>query len=305
MAKIYSPHGGMVHLNGNLLCAVDVETTGVRPGYNDLIQVAVVPLNADLTPLKTVMPFYMNIKPDYPENIDYKALQVTKLTLAEIMLYGIDKWRAAELFREWFEKLNLPVTANNHKRIAPLWSNGGFDKSFLVEWLGVDDYNDMFYFQERDTQAVALYMNDRFYHHAEPYPFPKVGVGYLSSTFDITNEKAHDALSDCLTTAQIYRRMMYMWVPTIPNAERAKGPEVWFGKSKPPDPIAAEQQQTELDKLIEEPREIVKPESQTYREIENFNYSHLKFRDSDVTVDAIHAVQEALDERDRILQHQK
>jgi DNA polymerase III epsilon subunit-like protein len=60
MTKTY---GGLVHLNGNLLASVDLETTGKRAGYHEPIQIAVVPLNSDLRPLDGVRPFYSTIKP--------------------------------------------------------------------------------------------------------------------------------------------------------------------------------------------------------------------------------------------------
>lgn len=232
MAKARSPHNGMVHLNGNLLCAVDVETTGTVAGFHDLIQVAIVPLDANIRPIKTITPFYLNLTPLRPENVDPKALKVTKLSLAQIILNSMDPFKAADLFIEWFERLNLPMTANANarKRIAPLWSNGSFDKSFLMEWLTPEQYNEYFYFQERDTQALALSINDRYSHHAEPVPFPKVGVNYLASCFGVVNENAHDALSDCITTAEIYRRMLHMYMPIVSAAEKPAGPPVWFGK---------------------------------------------------------------------------
>ena len=44
MVKVYS---GLVHLNGNLMAAVDLETTGTQPGYHEIIQIAVVPLDSE------------------------------------------------------------------------------------------------------------------------------------------------------------------------------------------------------------------------------------------------------------------
>lgn len=232
MARLYSPHGGMIHLNGNLLCAIDVETTGVIPGFNDLIQVAILPLDGNLQPLKTVQPFYLNLTPQRIENIDAKAMKITKLTLAGMILNSTNPDTAADLLEDWFTKLNLPITSNSHKRIAPLWSNGSFDKSFLIEWLGRDTYNHYFYFQERDTQALALSINDRFDFHVEKIPFPKVGLPYLASCFNVVNENAHDALSDCYTTAEVYRRMLLMYYPILPRAAKPEGPPVWFGRQK-------------------------------------------------------------------------
>lgn len=228
--RLASPHSGMIHLNGNLLCAVDVETTGIKAGFNDLIQVALLPLDSNIKPSKTAPPFKLNLTPKRPENIDPKACKIHRLKRAELISNSIDPFKAADLFDDWFEKLNLPLAGNTHKKIMPLWSNGGFDKSFLIDWLGYDHYNHYFHFHERDTQSLALSLNDRFDFHNERVPFPKVGLTYLSNALDIINENPHDALSDCITTAEVYRRILLMFIPCNPGAQVADGPVVNYGR---------------------------------------------------------------------------
>lgn len=228
--RVASPHSGMIHLNGNLLCAVDVETTGIIPGFNDLIQVAILPLDSFMKPSKTAKPFYLNVTPKRPENIDPKACKIHRLKRAELISNSIDAFKAADMLDEWFERLNLPLAGSTHKKIMVLWSNGGFDKSFLVDWLGLEHYNHYFHFHERDTQELALSLNDRFDFHNERLPFPKVGLDYLASALDIINDIPHDALSDCVTTAEVYRRMLLMHIPCSPGAQIADGPEVNYGK---------------------------------------------------------------------------
>lgn len=228
--RLASPHSGMIHLNGNLLCAVDVETTGVIPGFHDLIQLAILPLNSQIKPSKTAKPFYLNLTPIRPENIDPQACKINRLKRAELISNSIDAFKAADMFDDWFEKLNLPLAGNSHKKIQPLWSNGGFDKSFLIEWLGLEHYNHYFHFHERDTQEFALSINDRFDFHNERLPFPKVGLGYLTNALDIINDNPHDALSDCVTTAEVYRRMTLMFLPSFPGAQIADGEEVNYGR---------------------------------------------------------------------------
>lgn len=56
----------LLHLNGHIMAAVDVETTGLRPRYHDVIQVAVVPLNSDFKPLEGALPFYGEMQPRHP-----------------------------------------------------------------------------------------------------------------------------------------------------------------------------------------------------------------------------------------------
>lgn len=223
-----SPHSSMQHLNGNLLCVVDVETTGFVPGHHDLIQVAVLPLNAALEPLKSVMPFYMNLTPLRPENADRDAMRINQLDMAKLINNSVHPDVASDLFDQWFERLDLPVGGRVHKKIMPLWSNGGFDKGFLIEWLGKEHYDHYFHFHERDTQAFALSLNDRHDFHVEKLPFPKVGLNYLASCFNIENEIAHDALSDCLTTAKVYKAMLQMFVPVHPGAAHSATPDPGF-----------------------------------------------------------------------------
>ena len=47
---------GMIHLNGNILCAVDVETTGLEVGFHEIWQIAVLPLDSNIKPNKDILP---------------------------------------------------------------------------------------------------------------------------------------------------------------------------------------------------------------------------------------------------------
>jgi len=127
-----------------------------------------------------------------------------------------------ELFDEWFNRLELPITVQQSKKIMPLWSNGTFDKAMLKSWLGEELYNTYFYFHERDTQIIALYLNDRFAQHGEDVPFPKVGLSYLANCFGVPTHNAHDALADCLTTAEVYKKLCMMYFPTLPSADKPR-----------------------------------------------------------------------------------
>ncbi len=206
-----SEHSSMIHLNGNLLCVVDVETTGLDPAQHDVIQIAVLPLDSEIKPLKTVYPFYMNMKPKRPENIDWKAATVTKLNMAQLINSAIDPWTAVDLFEEWFRKLNLPVG----RKIMPLAHNWPFDRQFILEWLGGPrSFEYFFHHHYRDSMCASLYLNDRAEQHIDHIPIPKVSLEYCCTVFGVQNLKAHDALQDCITTAEVYRRMLTIFTPT-------------------------------------------------------------------------------------------
>ncbi len=195
---------GMIHLNGNLLCAVDVETTGADPKKQDIIQICILPLDANIKPRKDIIPFYMFIQPRRPENIDWQAMSVNQFEMAKIQLEGIDPFRAVDLLEEWFEKLKL----GNNKRLSPLAQNWPFDRDFIMEWLGPKMYSYIFDGRYRDTMAAALYVNDKSLFMGESFPYPIVNLSALANAVHAEQDRAHDAMSDCMTTAEVYRKML-------------------------------------------------------------------------------------------------
>lgn len=201
----HSPHSSMKHLNGNLLCAIDVETTGFDAQKHDIIQLCILPLDHQIKPLETIMPFFVEMTPKRPENVDLEASKVHRLKMCEIIKRGMDPDKAYDLFEEWFAALNLPIGKN----ITPLAHNWVFDREFVREWTGGPlNFQNYFDFRYRDSMVAASFMNDRADARCAKYPYPKVSLEYLCSIHQIKNPKAHDALADCITTAEIYRRML-------------------------------------------------------------------------------------------------
>ena len=198
-------YNGMVHLNGNLMAALDFETTGTRAGYHEIIQVAVVPLNANLRPNPRLRPFYCNIAPEHPERAEHEASTVHGLNLADLMINAPSSLKVADLLVEWFEALDLPQT----KKLVPLVHNWVFEAGFGRAWLGDELFHHIFHFHPRDGMQLAISLNDRAAFAGEPIPFGYVGLGALSKKFGIVNENPHDALSDALTEAEVYRALIH------------------------------------------------------------------------------------------------
>lgn len=194
-----------VHLNGNLLVAIDTETTGLIAGKHDILQLAAVPVSPDLTPSQEYQPFNMYIQPKRPENADPEAFKVSKVRLTDAIVNGIEAWSAVDRFSEWFYSLRLPPG----KKIVPLGANFQFDQGFLLDFLGGPlSYDEFFRSDYRDVQKVALYLNDVADFMSERIPFPKVKLTYLCSCLKIPHPNAHDALADCVASIEVYRRLM-------------------------------------------------------------------------------------------------
>ncbi len=192
------------HLNGNVLCAVDTETTGLKPGYHEIHQVAILPLDHGITPCKTVRPFCLDIKINFPERIDTKAIKTSKLDFAQRQLRAIEAFTAADLLDEWFDRLGLAI----YKRICPLAHNWPFDREHLTHWLGNSSFEHIFSPLYRDTLPITIMDSDRCGFRGEKVCFVQHNLAYLCGKLSIKNQKAHDALQDCIATAELYRRYL-------------------------------------------------------------------------------------------------
>lgn len=208
-AELYDNKGtanefSMVHTNGNLLCAIDVETTGVVCGTHDITEIAIVPLNHLIEPFKKYRPFHMKLKPKRPENADKRALGKSGMNLADLMVSGFDPWKAADMLEEWFQRLELPIKHN----IIPLAHNWPFDREMIKEWLGHENFNHIFNGHYRDTMMIASFLNDRAYDKKEPYAYARIGLEALCQRLGIENKMPHRALYDCFATAEIYKKFV-------------------------------------------------------------------------------------------------
>ena len=68
----------MEHWNGNQICAMDTETTGLDPFWHEIVQIAILPLDSNMEPRQDVLPFYINMIPQCPERVDREAVKVNK-----------------------------------------------------------------------------------------------------------------------------------------------------------------------------------------------------------------------------------
>lgn len=187
----------MKHLYTNRIAAVDVETTGTIANYHEILQLAIVPLDSQLKPQS---PFVLRMQPNHPERLDPNALAINGLDINT----GVSQERGIDLLTEWFEALDLPQGG----RIIPLAHNRIFERDFLKAWLGPEEMDRIFHHHGRDAMLVALALKDKSALLGQPIPFDSVSLENLCKYYGVVNQKAHDALSDCLAEAELYRRIL-------------------------------------------------------------------------------------------------
>lgn len=193
----------LINMNGDLLCAVDTETTGLIPGYHEIIQIAIVPLDSNMEQHPGLKPFYINIAPDHPER-ESGAGAVHGITMESLMANGVSQVDSADMFDEWFTNLELPFG----RRIIPLAHNWAFERGFLLQWLGLETFTDIWSGHPRDTLILGNLLNDLAAWHGRNIPFPRLNLGAMCETMGVKLLNAHDALGDCLATAALYRNML-------------------------------------------------------------------------------------------------
>lgn len=199
----------MDHLNGDLLCGIDVETTGLDPTKHDIYEITIIPVNGKYERDKTRPWFDLLIRPNKVSLIDWAGAGEklkNKGRIENAIEKGIDSNTAMDLFEMWFEKQNLGT-----KRIAPIGHNYAFEDKFLREWLGNLNYESKFNTaQVRDTMSIARFCNDLCDLRHERFMYPKAHLQYLASELKVYRDygPAHTALSDTAITIDVYRRML-------------------------------------------------------------------------------------------------
>ena len=175
-AKIYS----MVHLNGDVLCAFDMVTTGKEVDRHDIVEMCCLIYDYEIKPNPNILPFHVQFKASrFNGNMHETNLPSTRI--CDATLKGFDKSDLADYFEKWFDELNL----RDNKKLALLTHNWAEKYYFLVDWLGTENYKHFFDHRVRDLQASALFINDRSYLARYKIPYPKTKVTYLASQLNI------------------------------------------------------------------------------------------------------------------------
>ena len=175
-------------------CVIDCETTGMDHRLYDLIQVCLLPLDESLSPLKDEA-FYYQIKSAIPERFDPEALKINKLDPKE----GIPRQEALELMKKW---LFIQLRKREVEKITPVGQNYDFDKEFLIDFMGFEEYYNIFHYNLRDTKKNGCFLADTI------VPGLKSGLDDQAKYFGIQNTNHHDALNDCIVTSEIWRKQL-------------------------------------------------------------------------------------------------
>jgi DNA polymerase III subunit epsilon len=181
----------------------DVETTGLEPGYHEIIQLGAVLYNDRWEQLDT---YLSNVYPQYPDRFSIPASQVHNLTVADLadapMIYDV-----IEDFEDW-----LLGHVGGHQRlrdslrqVVVCGQNVTTDVNFMRF-----AYREAKVGWEFSHRVLDLFVLANFYFRilrANKIATPKsLGLGAISEFFGLARaDETHNALEDSLLTGKCLR----------------------------------------------------------------------------------------------------
>jgi hypothetical protein len=200
-----STYYGFQHINENVMCAIQTDMTSDHPKNKELLEVAIVPLNATLK-FHEIFPLYNVVfKPEFPEWLDRRHCRVPPDFLAKTMLGTMDKDRGADMLGEWFAKMKL----GRGKKIIPLCYNWALQRSRLIDWLGELNFDVIFSEDHRDILSATHIVNDRMATRHEAPTFSKQTLAWIGKQLHVEKHiHGGTPIDDCRQIAEIYQKMM-------------------------------------------------------------------------------------------------
>jgi DNA polymerase-3 subunit epsilon len=167
-----------------MLAAIDLETTGLEPGWHEITEIGIWPSRGP--------PFYRRVKPRHPERDT--AQHIT----------GIDPFEAAPLLGDVLDDLD---TYLGGQRLTPIAHNWPFEYSMLT-CAGAADF-----FQYHN--AVCTLQQAHVIELIRPGYLPRSkSLSALTGALGIKNNRPHRALPDARAGYELYKHFLNIFTDT-------------------------------------------------------------------------------------------
>lgn len=174
----------------------DLETTGLEPDRNDIVQLGAIMETGD----NEVHEFNEFCQPFNFDTVSIDALRVNGRTMEELRSFQTPQ----EMFKKFIAFLRPFISKNPRERITLIGQNiiafdNPFLKRFFVKNRYPDGFNRLFNYQFVDTLSLNYVMRRKgFMPENQSISLEKVGAFY-----GIETAKAHDALEDVRRTRKM------------------------------------------------------------------------------------------------------
>lgn len=175
---------------------VDIETTGLYPSKQEIIEIAVIVYN-NKNLLPTGQKFHKFIRPDRPDEIMPKALEVNKIVIEDIPETNTQENIRKE-FLSWLSEQDIGKI-----KIKPMGHNySSFDGPFIKDWISPEIYNKYFDYHIKDTFVIAQYLKDAYVINPATCSLKNITKYYN------LGEPPHSAIGDANLTLEVYAYLL-------------------------------------------------------------------------------------------------
>lgn len=214
-------HCNPYHIENNVLCVIEIKTSGPKPYFHDIVDLAILPVDGRFQPSKVFKPFHVISYPKRPKNIVVGAgNNISRENLVRVLETGMMPDIATTLFHSWFTEMKL---AKNGKLI-PVAFNWSATLPFLEDWLGwsCDTQKPVmydYYFCEgvyRDVIAINGYLQDMAWFNSVnlPFHFNETRKSLIMKIMEVEPSYAEGTYAACIDTANIFKAYQALHLPT-------------------------------------------------------------------------------------------
>lgn len=177
--------------------AIDIETTGLTPGVQEICEISVVIFNDNFEP--TGLHFESRIRPMRPFTAQETAFKVNGLSL-ELLKVAPTPNQVLASFLDWKVELFLD------EKIAPLGHRyDSFDSCFIKTWMDENYYRIFHTKYVRDSYFLARGLSDAGVLKVEG----GISLPNLMEYFGIREKyKAHTSYDDACASLEVYKRLL-------------------------------------------------------------------------------------------------
>lgn len=178
-----------------IFAGLDLETSGLDETRAEILEIAIVPLNADFTVSSEIPEFTARVRAEHPETAEPEALQVNGLNPLE----GESRQKVSADIMQW-------LADNQIDLIVPVGQNIDFDLRFIAR--GFPELSKKIHRHGRDSMRLALAINDLALRDCGEPRFEKVSLEALKIALGVEGELTHRAFEDAKDAAAVYRRLL-------------------------------------------------------------------------------------------------
>lgn len=194
---------GPMHLNLDVIVAIDIRVGGHDPYNSDLLEVCAMPLNHSYRPHPVFIPFHLRIRPTFP--VDLKTAHLGSTVFAEEYLSSpSDGIHSAELFGHWWRGFR----ARPDKKMQILCWDWPAKQKWVETWLG-GDYEDFISTKYRDLLTVTQFVNDRDDYQEGTVQYPVQEFANILGYSGIELLSRNSLMSNCKAMSDLYRHFLH------------------------------------------------------------------------------------------------